>query len=158
MSRYIFVIAILLWVGSAAAEIEVKSCDNMFSAKSSHGSIVVERAGKVVGTAKIDHDIDGGVFSLDDSLMIVYGVPKKISRQYPQRTILSVYRIFPHPAVIMSEVYGGGVYDASFSDSQKFVVVDNQFGIDVLDVIHKKSKSFDSAYNPDFSTQKCEPK
>ncbi|WP_157655332.1 hypothetical protein [Burkholderia ubonensis] len=158
MSRYIFVIAILLWVGSAAAEIEVKSCDNMFSAKSSHGSIVVERAGKVVGTAKIDHDIDGGVFSLDDSLMIVYGVPKKINRQYPQRTILSVYRIFPHPAVIMSEVYGGGVYGASFSDSQNFVIVDNQFGIDVLDVIHKKSKSFDPAYTPDFSTQKCESK
>ncbi|WP_157259213.1 hypothetical protein [Burkholderia ubonensis] len=37
VSRYIFVIAMLLWVGSAAAEIEVKSCDNLFSAKSSHG-------------------------------------------------------------------------------------------------------------------------
>ncbi|WP_157259214.1 hypothetical protein [Burkholderia ubonensis] len=112
----------------------------------------------MVGTAKIDHDIDGGVFSLDDSLMIVYGVPKKISRQYPQKTILSVYRIFPRPTVIMSEVYGGGVYDASFSDSQKFIVVDNQFGIDVLDVIREKSKSFDSTYTPDFSIQKCESK
>ncbi len=90
--------------------------------------------------------------------MIVYGVPKKISRQYPQKTILSVYRIFPRPTVIMSEVYGGGVYDASFSDSQKFIVVDNQFGIDVLDVIREKSKSFDSTYTPDFSIQKCESK
>ncbi|WP_157381419.1 hypothetical protein [Burkholderia ubonensis] len=158
MSRYIFVIAMLLWAGRAGAEIEVKSCDNMFSAKSSRGSMVIEHAGKVVGTAKIDHDIDGGAFSLDDSLMIVYGVPKKISRRYPQRTILSVYRIFPHPAVIMSEVYGGGVYGASFSDSQKFVVVSSQFGIDVLDVIRKKSKSFDPTYTPDFSTQKCESK
>lgn len=39
-------------------------------------------------------------------------------------------------------MYGGGVYGATFSVDQKFIVVPNQFGVDVVDVNEKKSHSF----------------
>ncbi|HDR9190698.1 hypothetical protein QZM46_32175 [Burkholderia vietnamiensis] len=75
--RYIFLIAAILFSARATAGAVVESCDSLFSAKNSRGSLIIERAGKVVGVSKIDHEIDGGAFSDDDSLLIVYGLPKR---------------------------------------------------------------------------------
>jgi hypothetical protein len=158
VGRYFLIAAMFLWSASTMAEAVVKSCDATFSAASNnHGSMIIENNGKITGKVRLDHDIDGGVFSLDDSLLVVYGLPKRVSRKYPQATRLSVYKVSPRPTLVMNEMYGGGVYDALFSDNQKFVVVENQYGVDVLDLIRRKSKSFDSTYAP-YSTQKCHPK
>ena len=149
-------LAMLVLTKAATAEVVIKSCNSMYSVKSGRESIVVERAGKVVGGAKIDHDIEGGVFSMDDSLIVVYGLPKKISKRYPQTTSLSVYKILPHPMIILKETYGGGVYDVVFSENQEFVVVANKFGVDVLSIVDKKSTSFGVDYVPKFRTRRCD--
>lgn len=156
MRRYVFAVAILLWACKAIAEVEIKSCDSVYSAKYRQGSLVIERLGKPIGSKKIDHVINGGIFSRDDSLIVVYGMPRKVSRRNPQKTLLSVYRIIPNPTLIISEVYGAGIYDAKFEENQKFVVVEYRFGVDVIDLATKKSSSFDPTYTPNFPTQRCD--
>ena len=64
-------LAMLVLTKAATAEAVIKSCDSTYSVKSGRESIVVEHAGEVVGAAKIDHDMEGGVFSMDNSLIVV---------------------------------------------------------------------------------------
>ncbi|MBN3731512.1 hypothetical protein [Burkholderia sp. Tr-20390] len=154
MRQYVFAVSVMMLAANATAETMIKSCDALFSAKSSHGSIVIERAGKVVGKSKIDHEVDGGVFSMDDSLLMVYGFPKKISRRNPQRTLLSILRV-PSATLVRREEYGSRVYGVLFSNNRRFVVVDSRLGIDVIDLIKRKSTFYDPTYTPNFATQKC---
>jgi patatin-like phospholipase/acyl hydrolase len=138
------------------AAVTIKSCDTEISARiAAPGIMYLERSGRNIGKTSIDHNIDGGVFSSDGSLLIVFGIPNRVNREYPQVTHLSLYRLQPNPALLMREVYGGGVYDAEFSEGQRFVLVENQFGVDVLDFLKRKSKSFELMYSPPFLTQKC---
>lgn len=139
---------------SVTAETLIKSCDAVFSAKSVNGSIVIKREGKIVGMSKIDHEVDGGVFSMDDSLLMVYGFPKNVSGKNPQRTILSIFKV-PRATLVGKEEYESRIYEVSFSDNQQIAVVDSRFGIDVIDLIKKKSTFYDPAYTPDFETQRC---
>ncbi|MCA7999696.1 hypothetical protein [Burkholderia metallica] len=154
MRRYIFAIFAIILTAKAKSETQIKSCDAVFSAKSSHGSIVIERAGKVVGAAKIDHEVEGGVFSMDDSLLIVYGFHEDLNRESLQRTILSILRV-PRANLVGKKEYGSRVYDVSFSDNQRVAVVDSRYGIDVIDLIKGDSKFYDPTYTPDFTTQRC---
>ncbi|WP_209937678.1 MULTISPECIES: hypothetical protein [Burkholderia] len=155
MKRHIFLIAAILLSTSAMAETAIESCDALFSAKSSHGLLIVERAGKVVGASKIDHEIDGGAFSNDDSLLIIYGLPRNVSGRSPQRTFLSIFRV-NRVSLFIKEEYESRVYDVSFSVDQRVAVVDSRFGVDVIDLVKRKSTFYDPTYTPDFATQKCE--
>ncbi|MDN7929662.1 hypothetical protein QZM52_00015 [Burkholderia metallica] len=154
MRQYIFAIFAIMLTAKAKSENQIKSCDAVFAAKSSHGSIVIERAGKVVGAAKIDHEVEGGVFSMDDSLLIVYGFPKDLNIESPQGTVLSFLTI-PRATLVGRKEYGSRVYDVSFSDNQRVAVVDSRYGIDVIDLIKGDSKFYDPIYIPDFATQRC---
>lgn len=154
---FLFLLLVIFGVG-ARAEV-VTSCDGNYLAKiNNRHEMVVERGGQRVGAMKIDHAIDGGVFSFDDSILIIFGLPNKIDVRSPQVTHLSVYSIRPRISLMEGEVYGGGVYDASFSSDQKFVVVNNQFGVDVLNIEKRKAQSFGATYVPEFKTQQCEKK
>ncbi|WP_155627894.1 hypothetical protein [Burkholderia vietnamiensis] len=155
MKRYIFLVVAILAAANAAAEVVVKSCDALFSAKNSRGSLIIERAGKVVGISKIDHEIDGGAFSDDDSLLIVYGLPKNISRRGPQRTLLSVFRV-RRASRFIKEEYGSRVYNVSFGIDRRMVVVDSGFGVDVIDLVKRTSTFYDQGYMPNFAIKKCE--
>lgn len=153
--RYIFLIAAILFSARATAGAVVESCDSLFSAKNSRGSLIIERAGKVVGVSKIDHEIDGGAFSDDDSLLIIYGLPKNISRRGPQRTLLSVFRV-RRASRFIKEEYGGRVYSVSFGIDRRMVVVDSGFGVDVIDLVKRTSTFYDQGYTPNFAIRKCE--
>ncbi|WP_338340233.1 hypothetical protein [Burkholderia vietnamiensis] len=155
MMRYIFLIAAILFSARATAGAVVESCDSLFSAKNSRGSLIIERAGKVVGVSKIDHEIDGGAFSDDDSLLIIYGLPKNISRRGPQRTLLSVFRV-RRASRFIKEEYGGRVYSVSFGIDRRMVVVDSGFGVDVIDLVKRTSTFYDQGYTPNFALRKCE--
>jgi hypothetical protein len=156
MKRRPIIFLLILWAGMARAGVIVKSCDGEYTARIDHsGTMLVERGKLTVKYIKIDHDISGGVFSRDDSLLIVYGLPNKIDARYPQTTRLSLYAVSMQPHAIMKEVYGGGIYGVAFSTDQRFVFVENKFGMDVLDVLNKTAKSFDSSHVLGFSTQSC---
>lgn len=55
--------------------------------------MAVLRGGRHVGAMKIDHSIDGGVFSLDDSVLIIFGLPFAMDRRFPQVSYPSIYLI-----------------------------------------------------------------
>lgn len=155
MRRYIFLIAAILLSAGVMAETAIESCDALFSAKSSHGLLIIERAGQVVGTSKVGHEIEGGVFSNDDSLLIIYGLPRNVSRRSPQRTFLSIFRV-NRVSLLVKEEYESRVYGVSFSVDQRVAVVDSRFGVDVIDLVKRRSTFYGLAYTPDFATQKCE--
>lgn len=55
--------------------------------------MAVLRGGRHVGAMKIDHSIDGGVFSLDDYVLIIFGLPFAMDRRFPQVSYPSIYLI-----------------------------------------------------------------
>lgn len=86
MIKFLTAAAMSLWAVSVMAEIVVKSCDATIVAKENHGSMIIECGVGEAARISIGHDIDGGVFSLDNALLAVYGVPKKVDGNYPQVT------------------------------------------------------------------------
>ena len=156
MKRSLIFSQFLFWTELAAAGVTIRSCDETYTAKIDvRGTLVIKRDTRIVNSIKIDHDVLGGVFSLDNSLLIVYGAPNKIDPVYPQVTHLSLYAVGEHRRTLVKEVYGGGVYGVAFSTDQRFASVENQFGIDVLNVRAKTTQSFDPTYVVGFSTQQC---
>lgn len=120
----------------ATAGITIKSCDGTYTAKVDVlGTLVIQRDTRKVNLIKINHDVSGGVFSLDNSLVIVYGLPNKIDPAYPQVTHLSLCAVGEHRRALVKAVYGGDVYGVTFSTSQRFASVENQFGVDILNVM-----------------------
>ncbi|MGZ2747637.1 hypothetical protein [Burkholderia stagnalis] len=149
---------LIICCGFARAEI-VTSCDGGYVAKiGDRHEMVVSRRGQRVATMKVDHHIDGGVFSLDDSVLVVFGLPFRVDPRFPQVAHLSIYFIGKNIRLIEKEVYGGGVYDAAFSKDRKSIVVNSQFGVDVIDVERRQVHTFDAAHIPKFELQKCEKK
>lgn len=155
MRKYLAALLFLICVGNVSAEI-VSSCDRRYLATDvAHDRIEIKKDGKNVGSVNVGHAIQGGVFSLDGSMLVVFGVPKKLDVNYPQVTYLSVLLLKPKTRIIDNQVYGGSVYDAAFSVDKKYIVVNNQFGVDVIDLAEMRSHSFDIAYLPKFGIQKC---
>nr|WP_141661981.1 hypothetical protein [Burkholderia ambifaria] len=155
MRKYSSLILLLISLGDVSAEV-VSSCDGRYLATDVvRGRMAIEKDGKNFGSAKVGHAIHGGVFSLDNSMLVVFGLPNKIDVSYPQVMHLSVFSLGSKIEIIESQVYGGAVYDAAFSVDKKYIVVSNQFGVDVIDVVEKRSSSFDIAYLPKFDVQQC---
>jgi hypothetical protein len=92
----------------------------------------------------LDHSVDGGSIDKKHSLFIVYGTPRIIDAQYPQTTIVSVFKNINDPRRISRLTVGGGVYDASFSLDGKFAVVNYRFGTLIIDMHKNKSYLTDS--------------
>ncbi|WP_250452826.1 hypothetical protein [Caballeronia sp. ATUFL_M2_KS44] len=137
-----------MFVGAAKAEM-VSSCHGKYSAKiGEHGSMAVEQSGKVIGSIMLDHAIDGGTFSLDDSYLIVFGLPREANVRYAQVTHISLYSLRPRFRLIVKSRYGGGVYIASFDSGQKVTVVENQVGVNVINIKTKDTQSFEAAFVP----------
>ncbi len=155
VKKYLFLFFLMIFLGNACAAV-VSSCDGNYLAMDDvRGQVTIKHDGRNIGLAKIDHAIRGGVFSLDGSMLVVFGLPTKIDANYPQVTHLSIFSVKPKMQLIEREVYGGGVYDAAFSVDKNFIVVENQFGVDVINLRKKKAQSFDAAYIPQFKTQQC---
>ncbi|WP_133303060.1 hypothetical protein [Cupriavidus lacunae] len=155
MTRLVAAILFLCF-GLAQAAPSIVSCDGLYVAKvDGAGVLVIDRSSRRFVSRRMDHNVSGGVFSLDNSLLILFGAPIAIDPNVPQVTRLSIIRIKRRPLVIMRQLYGGGVYDASFSLDQNFVSVENQFGVDVLDLAHKASKMLTPGDKVGFSTQEC---
>jgi hypothetical protein len=156
MKKYFLLVFLVIFLVNVRAAV-VSSCDGRYLARDDgRGHVIMERDGKVIGSGRIDHAVNGGVFALDDSMLILFGLPIKTDARYPQVTHLSVYRTKSKIRLVNREVYGGGVYVAAFSLDQKFIVVENQFGVDLINLEENKSQSFDVTYVPQFRTQKCE--
>lgn len=156
MTRLLLIFLFIFGVNVAQAGISITSCDGAYAAKiNASGVLVIKHGPHTVNSARIDHEISGGTFSLDNSLLVVYGFPTKIDRAYPQVTHLSLYAVGEHKRALMKESYGGGVYGVAFSTGQHFVSVDNQYGVDILNVGTKTSQSFDPTYVVGFTTQQC---
>ncbi|WP_413214506.1 hypothetical protein [Paraburkholderia kururiensis] len=155
MKRYSLLFLLAAHLGNAWAGV-VSSCDGNYSAVDNvRGQVMINHGERNIGSAKIDHTIRGGVFSLGNSILVAFGPPRKIDPNYPQVTHLSVFLVKPKFRLIEKEVYGGGVYDAAFSIDKNFVVVNNQFGVDIINIKKKRTQLFDAAHIPKFKTQHC---
>jgi hypothetical protein len=151
---FLGIIIIILSINCDAAK--VFSCYGEYLANDrAHRILVVRQKGKIIGSLRIEHAVNGGVFSLDNSTLIVFGVPLRVDVRAPQVTWLSIVSLKPKVSVIRKEVFGGGVYEAAFSSRKEFIVVNNQFGIEIINIKNGVSKSFDATYIPPFSMQEC---
>ncbi|WP_126283217.1 hypothetical protein [Burkholderia stagnalis] len=158
MWKISFLSLLIVCCGFSRAEI-VTSCDGDYVAKiGGRREVVVSRGGRRVAAAKVDHHINGGAFSLDDSVLVVFGLPFSADPRSPQVAHLSIYFIGKNMRLAEKEVYGGGVYDAAFSEDRKSIVVNGQFGVDVIDVERGQVHTFDAAHVPKFEFQKCDKK
>ncbi|WP_124585375.1 hypothetical protein [Burkholderia contaminans] len=104
---------------------------------------------------KINHHIDGGVFSLDGRSLVVYGMPNKIDLRDPQAQFVTVYDLNPNLRMIFRRTYGGGVYEVAIGSGKKTIFVSSRFGFSVVDIRNIKIKSYDPISEPRFSRQKC---
>jgi hypothetical protein len=154
----IFLIAFLLSISNsyAHAEVSISSCDGKYvAAENLTGKLLLKKGTSTIDLSQIDHFISGGVFSLDNSLLVVYGPPKRVDPTYPQVTHLTLFDTRSRPIVVVKEIYGGGIYMPSFSVDQRFLAIPNQYGIDVLDMKSRKVESFDLLHPVEFPTQRC---
>lgn len=80
MKKYLLLTLMAMFIGDVHAAV-VSSCDGDYSAKNDGGGqIIVEHGGKKIGSAHIDHAIDGGAFSLDDSVLALFGHRARVCR------------------------------------------------------------------------------
>ncbi|WP_141685011.1 MULTISPECIES: hypothetical protein [Burkholderia cepacia complex] len=155
MKKHILFFLLTILLSVARAQV-VRSCDGRYSAEAAdRAEMLIKRNGKKVGIVEINHDIDAGVFSLDERIFVVYGMPRKIDHRSPQAEFLSIYLLKPKLRMIMKRTYGGGVYDVAIGSDQKSIFVSSRFGFDVMDIMNMKIKSYDPVSEPKFSRQQC---
>ncbi|WP_321948994.1 hypothetical protein [Paraburkholderia sp. J10-1] len=155
MKKYLILSLLMAFLVNAHAQI-VKSCDGNYSAKIvSKNEIVIEHAGREVGSSKINHSIAGGVFDSRSELLVVYGLPNKVDLQSPQAEYLSIYLMRPVLHKIMKRKYGGGVYDAAIGINPDLILVSSRFGFDIVNIKTMETKSFDPSSEPQFPRQRC---
>ncbi|MGY4728480.1 hypothetical protein [Burkholderia pyrrocinia] len=155
MKKHILFFLLTIFLSVARAQV-VRSCDGRYSAEAAgRTEMLIKRDGKKMGMVKIDHDIDAGVFSLDERSLVVYGMPSKIDLRSPQAEFLSIYLLRPKLRMIMKRTYGGGVYDVAIGSDQKSIFVSSRFGFDVIDIRDMKIKSYDPISEPSFPRQQC---
>jgi hypothetical protein len=141
---------------SDARSTMVVSCDGRYSAQIfGRSDLLVKRDGRRIGVAKVNHHINGGVFSLDGRSLVIYGMPDKIDLRSPQAQFVSVYDLNPRLRMIVRKMYGGGVYEVEIGYGNKEIFVSSRFGFDVMDIKNMKIKSYDLFSEPQFSRQKC---
>jgi len=147
----------IFFLSNARAD-AIQSCDGELLAHvddSRPGVVIFEKKGQEIGSAGIDHDIVGGEFNLENSLLVVYGAPKKLDLTAPQGEYLSVYSILPHPHMIMKKSFGGGIYDVAFGVGGKSIYVASRFGFEITDAKKNLWKYFDPLSEPNFERQRC---
>jgi hypothetical protein len=155
VKKYFLLVLLMIFVAGARAQV-VNSCDGSYSVKVvARNVMVIEHAGKKIGSSKIDHGISGGVFDSADELLVVYGLPNKVDLRSPQAEYLSIYIMKPKLHMIMKRTYGGGVYDVAIGTDPDLVFVSSRFGFDIVNVKTMKIKSFDPMSEPQFSKQQC---
>ncbi|MCA8036884.1 hypothetical protein LGM46_28340 [Burkholderia arboris] len=155
MKKFILILLLTILLSNARAQV-VTSCDGRYSAQATgQAEMLVKRDGKEIGVVKIDHSIDGGVFSLDEKSFVVYGLPNKIDLRSPQATFLSIYILKPKLGMILKRTYGGGIYDIAIGSDRRSMLISSRFGFDVIDIKDMKIKSSDPGSEPQFSMQKC---
>lgn len=156
MNRIFSVIFFLLASGNLLASDLIKSCDGEFTAAlKTKTTVLIKSKGKPVGYAKIDHQLDGGVFSLDNSFFVAYGIPNVVDRRYPQVRKLTIYSIKKSPAIVFMDVYGGGIFSAKFSADGENLVVDHRYGTSIIDVKMRKLRNFDLSREVTVPLQEC---
>jgi hypothetical protein len=151
---FLLLLLVVFWV-DARAQV-VNSCDGNYSAKIvAHGEMLIEHAGRDVGSTKIDHSIAGGVFDSAGELLVVYGLPSKVDLRSPQSEYLSIYLMKPKLHKIMKRTYGGGIYEIAVGMDPSLIFVSSRFGFDIVNIETMKTKSSDPILEPLFSKQQC---
>ncbi|WP_224082174.1 hypothetical protein [Cupriavidus laharis] len=115
----------------------------------------VKKNNRGMWKTKINHNIIGGVFDLNNSLFVIYGLPDAVDLANPQAMRLSIYALNRSPRKIMSRTYGGGVFEVSISQNHDFVLVNGRFDLDLINNKTKMVKSFNLLSEPDFEKQEC---
>lgn len=155
MKRYFLLFLLVIFLSDARAQV-INSCDGGYSAMVvGRGSILVEHAGKKIGSIRAEHGIAGGAFDSDGALLVVYGLPNKVDPRSPQAEYLTVYLTRPRLHEILKRTYGGGVYEVAIGTDPDLLFVSSRFGFEIVNIKTKKIKSFDPLSEPKFSRQQC---
>jgi hypothetical protein len=93
MRKGIFVLCLIFWGNDTQATV-IHSCAGGYSAmEDGHERMIIARNGRNIRSMKIDHVVDGGVFSFDNAVLAVFDLPNKVNVDAPQVRHLSVYLI-----------------------------------------------------------------
>ena len=156
MKAMLCAVVLVLHAGLLHCAESVRSCDQRYVATIARGKLHIQRNSRPFTSLSVDHHLSGGAFSLDASLLAIFGVPNKSDPEYPQVTHVSIFeRARGHFRLIMRRVYGSGVYETNFSVDQRFLLISTRFGEDVVDLKSNDVEFHEPGYQPDFSLQRC---
>lgn len=149
--------ALLLFAsGYSIANTRITSCLDSYLAENKTASfMLVSREQRPVGSVEIDHQLDGGLFSLDNSILAVYGLPLNANVDHPQAMRLTIYSLKNGLHAIFKETYGSGVVAIAFSADGKYLIASTRLGQSLIDITERKSKSFDAAHEFKIVLQEC---
>lgn len=78
MRKFLCTVAIIFVSKNSIADTRIISCLGFYSAeKKAATSVVVSHGLRPIGVARIDHQLDGGAFNLDNSILVTYGLASK---------------------------------------------------------------------------------
>lgn len=156
MRSFLYAVVIFFVSKYSIADTRIISCLDSYSAeKETTTSVVVSHGSRPIGVARIDHQLDGGAFNLDNSMLVTYGLPNDANVDYPQTTRLTIYALKNRPRAIFNDTYGSGVDAVAFSADEKYIIVSTRFGQSIINLVKRKSKSFDVTHEFDMQLQEC---
>ena len=159
MRRLIIAGMLALCCKMALADPRIVSCFENFSVERRSDRLLVVRQGnRDIGFARTKHQLDGGNFNRENSLLAVYGLPDRADVVNPQATMLAVYALPKKGKRSMRKIYAGmfgsRVYEVSFSVDNRHIVVATRFGYVTIDMRTKKS-TFQMTDEIDLELQEC---
>lgn len=156
--KHIFCFLSLLVLVVATNAETVESCDGKFSARASKsGLLIVERAGKRLWARQLNHEVEGGIFNSDNSMLVLYGLPRAIDVVHPQGTRLTVFSIRSRPRELFQRTYGGGIFEIAFGNGndEGHLFLNSRFAIEIINLKTETVESFDLLSEPAFDRQVC---
>ncbi|MDT6964454.1 hypothetical protein QTN24_23350 [Cupriavidus sp. SZY C1] len=151
----------LVLSSTALAQRPVHSCAGDLSVEGNRNKLLILREdSRKIATAKSKHQLDGGLFNLDNSLLVVYGLPNQVDRIHPQTTRLTVFSIEkgkPRMRRIFGETFGSGILEIGFTQDNKSIYVSTRLGHGLIDIRNKDVAWFSLSEELDVKLQECPP-
>ena len=149
----------LLFSSTALAVRPVHSCSgNLSVERNSSNFLVLRQNSREIGALRIRHQLTGGLFNLENSLLVVYGLPNQANPAHPQTTYLTLYsldRKRPRMRRLLSEVFGSRILEIGFTEDNKSVYVNTRLGHGLIDIRNKDVAWFSLSEELDVKLQEC---
>lgn len=141
-----------------AESVEIPSCGSAYAITIKSDKVFVRlrsREQQKNYSLQLPFHAGGGAIAASGKFFIIYGTPFVIDRRNPQASEFLVYEGFSKPKIIHKGKVGGGIFDAGFSQDEKYMVMDEKSGTLMFNLLTRTEKLLDD-FAPGPPTQQCE--